>query len=70
MGSLELDAVTEGGAEGLTSLSSLEEMDGCGELPRDLASLFEVNRLSPWETSLLVVTSWRVGLFDCRNASD
>ena len=45
MGSDELDAVT-GGTEELASLSSLEEMDGCGELPRDLASSFEVNILS------------------------
>ena len=47
MGSDELDAVTEGGTEELTSFSSLGEMDGCGELPRDLAFSFEVNRLSP-----------------------
>ena len=70
MGSFELDTVTEGGTEGLTKLSSQEEMDGCGEIPRDLASSFEVSSLSPWETSLLVVTSCRVGLLDCRNASD
>ena len=70
MGSFELDAVTEGGTEGLTSLSSQEDMDGCRELPRDLASLFEVNRLSPWETPLLVVTSWRVGLFVSTLPSD
>ena len=47
MGSFELDAVTEGGTEGLTNLSSQEEMDGCRELPRDLASSFEVNKLFP-----------------------
>ena len=49
MGSDELDAVTEGGTKELISLSSLEEMDGCGcgELPRDLAFSFEVNRPSP-----------------------
>ena len=47
MGSFELDAVTEGETEGLTNLSSQEEMDGWGELPRDLASSFEVNKLFP-----------------------